>query len=95
MDLDSGAIYSIQQWLEYENTPSMRAAIHRDVRMNERFDVTRAIFETVTVDREVIHISKKGTWIIEFAARQDNGLPVMFGRPMSVSEYHEKRDRRN
>ena len=71
----------------------MRVAIHRDVRVTERWDANRDTFETVTVEREVIHLSKKGVWIIEFAVRQDNGLPVMFGKPMKQGEYHNKRSR--
>jgi len=90
MDLDSAAIYSIQQWLEYESTPSMRVAIHRDVKMSQRFDLTRAIFETVTIDRGVFNT---GNWMVEFAARQDNGLPVMYGKPLKLGEYYEKKAR--
>ena len=89
MDLDSGALYSLQQWLEYENTPSMRVAIHRDVRMTDRWDVTRATFETVTVERDVL---KCHEWMVEFATRSDNHMPVMYGRPMTLGEYHIKRD---
>jgi len=90
MDLDSGAIYSIQQWLEYEMTPSMRVAIHRDVKMSERFDLTRPIFETVTVERDIF---KRHEWVVEFAARLDNHLPVMYGKPMLLADYYDKRAR--
>lgn len=90
MDLDSGAIYSIQRWLEYENTPSMRVAIHRDIRKTERWALTQATFETATLDRDVF---KCHQWMVELATLRDSHLPIMYGKPMTLEEYHEKKGR--
>ncbi len=92
IELDAGAIYALQKWLEYDNGEHIRLLRHKDVKIAERFDVTKVYCETIELERGVINTGHG--WMIEFAYDARTFKPVMFGNPTSPAAYHEKRGRR-
>ena len=94
MHLDASNIFNILLWLDEDSTPNITVRLYEPLSIVREGDVgippSGSInIRTVHIMRETAHLNNGYT--VEYARQAGHDEPLVFGRPMTIEAYHDKK----